>query len=192
MSRSRVSGISASQLISSHSQASCQSPQCGCTHCPEPVNRGCSYPLDGFPYVLRILTGYALPGKAWEGWSVHGDRHYAQNVRWYEANSLEQIEQIFGPLGAKNRTASLTRRPRHDPPQSIKPPRCSQAYQSDEQANCRCARWDGSHDPELGDGLPFNAKAKRAVSNRDDVVEDYPIRASATDIKINLDSIKLC
>lgn len=24
--------------------------------------------------MLRILTGYALPGKAWEGWSVHGDR----------------------------------------------------------------------------------------------------------------------
>ena len=46
--------------------------------------------------MLRILTGYALPGKAWEGWSVHGDRLYAPNGRWYEANSLEQIEQIFG------------------------------------------------------------------------------------------------
>ena len=46
--------------------------------------------------MLRILTGYALPGKAWEGWSVHGDRLYAPNGRWYEANSLEQIEHIFG------------------------------------------------------------------------------------------------
>ena len=46
--------------------------------------------------MLRILTGYALPGKAWEGWTIHGDRLYAPNGRWYEANSLEQIEQIFG------------------------------------------------------------------------------------------------
>jgi hypothetical protein len=46
--------------------------------------------------MLRILTGYALPGKAWEGWTVHGDRLYAPNGRWYEANSLEQIEQVFG------------------------------------------------------------------------------------------------
>lgn len=46
--------------------------------------------------MLRILTGYALPGKAWEGWTVHRDRLYAPNGRWYEANSLEQIEQVFG------------------------------------------------------------------------------------------------
>jgi len=46
--------------------------------------------------MLRILTGYAMPGKAWEGWTIHGDRLYAPNGRWYEANSLEQIEQVFG------------------------------------------------------------------------------------------------
>jgi transcriptional regulator with XRE-family HTH domain len=46
--------------------------------------------------MLRILTGYALPGKAWEGWLVHGDRLYAPNGRWYEANTLEQIEHVFG------------------------------------------------------------------------------------------------
>ncbi len=46
--------------------------------------------------MLRILTGYALPGKAWDGWSVHGDRLYAPNGRWYEANTLEQIEHVFG------------------------------------------------------------------------------------------------
>lgn len=45
--------------------------------------------------MLRILTGYALPGKAWEGWTVHGDRLYAPNGRWYEANTLEQLEQTF-------------------------------------------------------------------------------------------------
>jgi transcriptional regulator with XRE-family HTH domain len=47
--------------------------------------------------MLRILTGYALlPGKAWDGWSVHGDRLIAPNGRWYEANTLEQIEHVFG------------------------------------------------------------------------------------------------
>ena len=46
--------------------------------------------------MLRVLTGYALPGKAWEGWLVLGDRLYAPNGRWYEANTLEQIEQVFG------------------------------------------------------------------------------------------------
>ena len=45
--------------------------------------------------MLRILTGYALPGKAWEGWTVCKDRLYAPNGHWYEANSLEQIEQVF-------------------------------------------------------------------------------------------------
>lgn len=46
--------------------------------------------------MLRILCGYALPGKAWEGWTLHGDRLYAPNGRWYEANTLEQIEHVFG------------------------------------------------------------------------------------------------
>jgi transcriptional regulator with XRE-family HTH domain len=46
--------------------------------------------------MLRILRGYALPGKAWEGWTIHRDRLIAPNGRWYEANTLEQIEQIFG------------------------------------------------------------------------------------------------
>ena len=46
--------------------------------------------------MLRILTGYALPGTAWEGWTVHGDRLIASNGRWYEANTLEQIEHVFG------------------------------------------------------------------------------------------------
>lgn len=45
--------------------------------------------------MLRILKGYALPGKAWEGWTVCGDRLYAPNGRWFEANSLEQIEQVY-------------------------------------------------------------------------------------------------
>jgi DNA-binding XRE family transcriptional regulator len=45
--------------------------------------------------MLRILTGYALPGKVWEGWTIHGDRLYAPNGRWFDANSMEQIEQVY-------------------------------------------------------------------------------------------------
>lgn len=46
--------------------------------------------------MLRILGGFALPGKAWEGWTVYQDRIIAPNGRWYEANTLEQIEHVFG------------------------------------------------------------------------------------------------
>jgi DNA-binding XRE family transcriptional regulator len=45
--------------------------------------------------MLRILTGYALPGKAWEGWTIHGDRLIAPNGRWFDANSMEQIERVY-------------------------------------------------------------------------------------------------
>lgn len=45
--------------------------------------------------MLRILTGYALPGKAWEGWTVCDDRLYAPNGHCYDANGLEQIERVF-------------------------------------------------------------------------------------------------
>jgi DNA-binding XRE family transcriptional regulator len=45
--------------------------------------------------MLRILTGCALPGKVWEGWMVHGDRLYAPNGRWFDANLLEHIEQVY-------------------------------------------------------------------------------------------------
>jgi DNA-binding XRE family transcriptional regulator len=45
--------------------------------------------------LLRILAGYALPGKAWEGWTIHGDRLYAPNGRWFDANSMEHLEQVF-------------------------------------------------------------------------------------------------
>ena len=45
--------------------------------------------------LLRILAGYALPGKAWQGWTIHGDRLYASNGRWFDANSMEHLEQVF-------------------------------------------------------------------------------------------------
>lgn len=45
--------------------------------------------------MLRILRGFALPGKAWEGWLVDGDRLIAPNGRWFDANSLQHLEQVF-------------------------------------------------------------------------------------------------
>lgn len=45
--------------------------------------------------MLRILTGCALPGKVWEGWTIHGDRLYAPNGRWFDANLLEQVERVY-------------------------------------------------------------------------------------------------
>lgn len=45
--------------------------------------------------MLRILSGSALPGKAWEGWTVHGERLYAPNGRWFDANLLEQVERVY-------------------------------------------------------------------------------------------------
>lgn len=45
--------------------------------------------------MLRILKGYALPGKAWEGSSLRVDRLYEPNGHRCQANSFEQIERIF-------------------------------------------------------------------------------------------------
>jgi len=45
--------------------------------------------------MLRILTGYSLPGKAWQGWHVESDKLIAPNGRWFDASSLEQVEQVF-------------------------------------------------------------------------------------------------
>lgn len=45
--------------------------------------------------MLRILRGYALPGKAWEGWTIDGDTLIAPNGRHFTANELQHIEQVF-------------------------------------------------------------------------------------------------
>jgi DNA-binding XRE family transcriptional regulator len=45
--------------------------------------------------MLRILRGYALPGKAWEGWTIDGDTLTAPNGRHFTANELQHIEQVF-------------------------------------------------------------------------------------------------
>ncbi|MGA8864699.1 MAG: VC1465 family Xer recombination activation factor [Gallionella sp.] len=45
--------------------------------------------------LLRILKGSDLPGKAWEGWHLHGDRLYAPNGRWFDAALLGQVERVY-------------------------------------------------------------------------------------------------
>ena len=45
--------------------------------------------------MLRILRGYALPGKDWEGWTIDGDTLYAPNGRHFCANEMQHIEQVF-------------------------------------------------------------------------------------------------
>lgn len=45
--------------------------------------------------MLRILRGYALPGKAWEGWAIDGDTLYAPNGRHFTPGELQHIEQVF-------------------------------------------------------------------------------------------------
>lgn len=46
--------------------------------------------------MLRILRGSALPGEAWEGWTVSGDTLHAPNGRHFTAAELQHIEQVFG------------------------------------------------------------------------------------------------
>jgi DNA-binding XRE family transcriptional regulator len=46
--------------------------------------------------MLRILRGYALPGKDWEGWTIQGETLYAPNGRHFTASELQHIEQVFG------------------------------------------------------------------------------------------------
>jgi transcriptional regulator with XRE-family HTH domain len=46
--------------------------------------------------MLRILRGYALPGKDWEGWMIDGETLYAPNGRRFTGSELQHIEQVFG------------------------------------------------------------------------------------------------
>ncbi|MGA7595004.1 MAG: VC1465 family Xer recombination activation factor [Gallionella sp.] len=45
--------------------------------------------------MLRILKGAALPGVAWEGWHVHGDKLFAPSGRWFDAALLGQVERVY-------------------------------------------------------------------------------------------------
>lgn len=46
--------------------------------------------------MLRILRGYALPGKDWEGWTIQGETLYAPNGRHFTGSELQYIEHMFG------------------------------------------------------------------------------------------------
>lgn len=61
--------------------------------------------------MLRILTGCALPGKVWEGWTVHGDRLYAPNGRWFDVNLLEQLERVYAMARLWRQDAARKRPP---------------------------------------------------------------------------------
>jgi DNA-binding XRE family transcriptional regulator len=45
--------------------------------------------------MLRILRGSALPGKAWEGWHLNGDKLISPNGRWFDAALLGQVERVY-------------------------------------------------------------------------------------------------
>lgn len=46
--------------------------------------------------MLRILRGFALPGKDWEGWTIDRDMLYAPNGHRFNAGELQHLEQVFG------------------------------------------------------------------------------------------------
>lgn len=46
--------------------------------------------------MLRILCGFALPGKGWEGWTLDDRGNlFAPNRRHFTAGELEHLEQVF-------------------------------------------------------------------------------------------------
>lgn len=45
--------------------------------------------------MLRILRGYSLPGKAWEGWTVRGDTLYSPTHRAFPAGELFFLQNVF-------------------------------------------------------------------------------------------------
>lgn len=53
----------------------------------------------GVPYsafkLMRILSGYALPGEAWQGWCVRGDTLWSPSGQAFEAGSLGYLSLVF-------------------------------------------------------------------------------------------------
>ena len=45
--------------------------------------------------MLRILRGYALPGHAWEGWTLRGDTLYSPDNRGFPAGELYFLRNVF-------------------------------------------------------------------------------------------------
>jgi transcriptional regulator with XRE-family HTH domain len=53
----------------------------------------------GVPYsafkLMRILSGYALPGEAWRGWCVRGNTLWSPSGQAFEAGSLGYLSLVF-------------------------------------------------------------------------------------------------
>jgi DNA-binding XRE family transcriptional regulator len=45
--------------------------------------------------MLRILRGYALPGVAWQGWTIRGHELFNPAGRSFDAVWLENVEYVF-------------------------------------------------------------------------------------------------
>ncbi len=45
--------------------------------------------------MLRILRGYALPGVAWEGWTMRDHQLFSPSGRAFDASWLEHSELVF-------------------------------------------------------------------------------------------------
>jgi DNA-binding XRE family transcriptional regulator len=45
--------------------------------------------------LLRILRGFALPGLAWEGWTLRNATLYSPAGRGFDAVQLETLEHVF-------------------------------------------------------------------------------------------------
>lgn len=45
--------------------------------------------------MLRLLTGYALPGKAWDGWMIRGDTLWSPDNRGFTATDLYWLQNTF-------------------------------------------------------------------------------------------------
>jgi transcriptional regulator with XRE-family HTH domain len=60
--------------------------------------------------LLRILTGYALPGAAWKGWTIRGDTLWSPEGRGYNAGYLAYNWLTFA-MAESWRKSPRTRQP---------------------------------------------------------------------------------
>jgi len=63
--------------------------------------------------LLRILTGYELPGAAWEGWSIRGDQLWSPERRSFDAAQLSYMWLTFAMA---RRWQEELRKPQPAPP----------------------------------------------------------------------------
>jgi transcriptional regulator with XRE-family HTH domain len=79
--------------------------------------------LSRIPYaafkLLRILKGYELPDKAWEGWTVKGNYLNAPNGRYFDVESLAHLEQVFSMARLWRQSYALSGKQK--PPSTVLP-----------------------------------------------------------------------